>query len=103
MIFPDVPRRRTMPLAPGKTPPTAQAPLQGSEVPKDEDRIRIEQWFESRGMGLGPAAGVASAGRLEPIDWWSKDALEFYLLCLAMICWIVYCAGAHYGYWGAFW
>ncbi len=33
----------------------------------------------------------------EPIDWWARDAWEFYAIVLFMICWMVFWYGVHTG------
>lgn len=76
----------------------AKAPLHSQE---QTTSIDIEAWFEQHGLPskrIDPAAQVHSAGG-KPIDWLAKDALEFYALSVAMICWTVYWYGVHRGAW----
>ncbi len=99
MIFPDLPKHyqwmQTAPeLEQNRTAEdhSVQAPLRGPQ------RISADEWFEQHGFNVGPAAGSARNPK-EPIDWLARDAWEFYALCLAMVCWIVYWYGAHLGAW----
>jgi hypothetical protein len=93
MIFPHVPRQYTWQLeAQPKTP------LHSVQEPETVD---IELWFEQHGLPskrTDPAAGVYTSSR-EPIDYWAKDAVEFYALCVLIVCWTMYWWGTHHGVW----
>lgn len=100
MIFPDLPKhytwQHTVPeLAENRDPvlAQAQAPLRGS------GNLTVDEWLEQRGYSVGPAAGSRENRGIEPIDWFAKDALEFYALCVAMVCWTIYWWGIHHGAW----
>lgn len=105
MIFPELPRRIFGPEqitdSAAKTnvgPCTAKAPLHCEE---QTTGIDIELWFEQHGLPslrTDPAAMVGPA-RGTQINWWARDAVEFYALCVAMILWIVYWYGVHHGAW----
>lgn len=99
MIFPDLPKhyqwQQTAPeLSMNNSIDTVQAkaPLRGS------GQTNVETWLEQHGYSTGPAA-VSSRNTEEPIDWLAKDAWEFYALCVAMVCWIIFWYGVHTGAW----
>lgn len=93
MIFPDRLRNTRF----------AQAQLNKAPLRKNEElclnkELTADDWFEQQGFTVGPAAG-SSQNPKESIDWWSRDAGEFYLLCTCMIAWCVYWLGVHRGAW----
>ena len=108
MIFPDLPKHYTWmqhapELAQNRTPAvehtetnagpcTAKTPLRGP------GKITVEEWWIKHGLAEDPAAGPRRM-RTESIDYCSRDALEFYALCIGMVCWIVYWYGVHLGAW----
>jgi hypothetical protein len=96
MIFPDLPKHYSwLPKLEQNTLSevhTAKAPLRGFAD------MTIDEWFDQHGYSVGPAA-ASERTTIEPINWLAPDAIEFYVLCLAMICWVVYWYGAHIGSW----
>lgn len=105
MIFPDLPKHyswmQTAPeLLQNRTGmhELAETPLRGLEETTGSSRITVEEWWIKHGLATDPAAAPSRSAQ-EPVDFWSKDAWEFYLLCAAMICWIVYWYGIHRGVW----
>ena len=102
MIFPDLPKHYTwMQHAPELTQnrtPTVETPLRSLEDVTGQSKITVEEWWIKHGLATDPAAG-SSRNTEESIDWWAKDALEFYALCTAMVCWCVYWYGVHRGVW----
>ena len=94
MIFPDLPKRPQFwtntqintvnawaEQAMTKMQPASQAD------PKSNKPMTIEQWWVAHGISpvLGP--GARHSG---PIDWFARDAWEFYFLCAFMIAWVGY-------------
>ncbi len=95
MIFPELPKRYNLTLK----PPSVQTPLRGIEVQEEPAKITVEEWYIKHGLAGDPAAGKYTPRTKEPIDWFARDAGEFYLLCAAMTVWIVYWYGSHRGWW----
>lgn len=102
MIFPEIPKRHLWitysPELVAEHTTQAKTPLQPVEQTKTVD---IEQWFKDHGLPstrVDPAALSKHSGG-EPIDWWGRDAVEFYALCIMMVVWIVYWYGVHHGAW----
>ena len=93
MIFPELPKRMNFEQA-----HTVKTPLHVIEEPEQLGRITVEEWWVKHGLATDPAA-LSSRSHGEPIDWWGRDAGEFYALCTAMLCWIVYWRGIHIGAW----
>ncbi len=87
-----------MQTAPEIVQNTVETPLRGVEEATGSSSITIEGWWIKHGLATDPAAGLKISST-EPIDWWAKDAWEFYALCLAMIGWIAYWYGVHLGAW----
>lgn len=77
---------------------TQKTPLRGVEEVAGSSRISVEEWWIKHGLATDPAAAPMRS-RQEPVDFGSKDAWEFYLLCVFMVCWIVYWYGTHRGLW----
>lgn len=78
---------------------TVKTPLRESAEPTGPSRITVEEWWIKHGLAQDPAASSARSWENSKIDWWAKDAVEFYALCAGMICWIVYWYGVHTGAW----
>lgn len=110
MIFPDLPRpyrQRVLPYT--SNAPNAhnltdcvETPLRGVEDTDAQSQIDIERWFAAHGLpntAQDPAALSRQRTANEPIDWWARDALEFYALCLGFAAWIVLWYGLHSGAW----
>ena len=96
MIFPELPRRILWPEQ--IIDSTAKTPLHCEE---QTTGIDIELWFEQHGLPskrTDPAARVNSKEGTQ-INWWAKDAVEFYALCTAIVCWTVFWYGSHRGIW----
>ena len=105
MIFPDLPRHHyfwmqqqdqtyfetnSIDSVDSVPDTTTKAPLQGPA---------LEQWLADHSYypyALGPAARPSYN---EPIDWFARDALEFYALCMGLAAWIVYWYGFHRSLW----
>jgi hypothetical protein len=105
MIFPDLPKHyswmQTAPeLLQNRTGihTLTETPLRGLEDVAGQSKITVEEWWIKHGLATDPAA-VSRHSEGEPINWWAKDALEFYALCVTMVCWIVYWYGVHRGLW----
>lgn len=100
MIFPHVPK----PWAaqwPTQPEPASVDSIEQAVVETPLRGLDIEQWFAAHGLphnATDPAAG-SCRNTEEPIDWFAKDAWEFYLLCIGMLIWIVYWYGVHRGVW----
>ena len=75
MIFPQ-PRRIIQPKI---TQEIAEA-----EIPAPQ--VNVEQWWQDH--GLSPEA--LKPHNSEPIDWWARDAWEFYLLCVGIVIWVCF-------------
>lgn len=103
MIFPDLPKHYTWQQYSKElvldTVTTVKTPLHGVEETAGPSRISVEEWWIAHGLATDPAAIPTHRSRNEPIDYWAKDALEFYALCLGIVCWIVYWYGVHHGAW----
>jgi hypothetical protein len=105
MIFPDLPKhyswQQTQPKLEQNTLSEVHT-VQANTGPKAPLRgfadMTIDEWFDQHGYSVGPAA-ASERTTIEPINWLAPDAIEFYVLCLAMICWFVYWYGAHIGSW----
>lgn len=93
MIFPQLPKRYV-----ANDPIGPQAPLREIAATVEKPEVDIEAWWIKHGLATDPAAGLYRSSN-EPIDYWSKDALEFYALCTAIVCWIAYWYGVHRGLW----
>lgn len=76
----------------------AKTPLHNYTELREPGRITVEEWWIKHGLATDPAA-APRRNTEEPIDWLAKDALEFYALCLGILCWIVYWYGLHHGAW----
>ena len=100
MIFPDLPKKYNWitSIEPSVAHTTIETPLRVSTEPTGLSRITVEEWWIKHGLATDPAA-APSRSRQEPVDFGSKDAWEFYLLCLLMVCWITYWYGTHRGLW----
>lgn len=96
MIFPELPKKHAwqQPIAAS----TVETPLRGVEDDTGQSRITVEEWWIKHGLATDPAA-APSRNPEEPIDWLARDALEFYALCVTMVCWIAYWYGVHLGAW----
>lgn len=103
MIFPELPKRNpwlthcmhnTL-----ETVHIQKTPLRGNENTKELSKKDIEAWWIKHGLATDPAAIPTHRSRNEPIDYWAKDAVEFYALCTGIVCWIVYWFGVHHGVW----
>lgn len=67
-----------------------KTPLRGST---------IDQYMASKGwiqLSTDPAAAYPNS---DPVDWFAKDAWEFYALCVFMVAWISVWLGIHRGWW----
>jgi hypothetical protein len=87
MIFPDRPKRIDFTRA--STDDTVQTPLRCLAETVELNGVSAENWL---GLAKDPAA-------IDPIDWFARDAWEFYLLCVCMIAWCVYWVGVDRGAW----
>jgi hypothetical protein len=90
MIFPDLPKRPEFWNPPPIEPPAIVQEAQ----PK---KINAEEWWIAH--GLAPESQQTVSLRSGPIDWFGRDAWEFYFLCAGMIAWIAYWYGVHRGAW----
>lgn len=103
MIFPELPRRTYFHTATTvKTPlhrSTQSSDLPGVEATTESKAIDVDDWFRQHGLATDPAASTLMPRHTGPIDWFARDAWEFYALCTAMITWIVYWYGVHRGAW----
>lgn len=102
MIFPQLPKRYSW-IEPEPDPVTepstdVKTPLQCLAEPTGSSRITVEEWWIKHGLATDPAA-LANSRTQEPIDWWGRDAIEFYALCIGMACWCVYWWGVNHGAW----
>lgn len=102
MIFPDLPKRINFEQAntyeAHEALMTVETPLRGVEQATTSSGITVQEWWIKHGLATDPAA-MSSRNPEEPIDYWAADAWEFYALCTAMLCWIVYWWGLHHGAW----
>jgi hypothetical protein len=102
MIFPHLPKHyewiMRAPELQVTTIDYAETPLHDPTEPTGSSRITVEEWWIKHGLARDPAAAPLRS-RQEPIDWLARDALEFYALCLGILCWIVYWYGVHHGAW----
>jgi len=94
MIFPELPRRQQL-----LTLNTIKTPLRSVEEPEQDPKITVEEWWIQHGLATDPAVSPTRTNRNEPIDWFARDAIEFYILCISMAFWIVYWYGVHRGVW----
>lgn len=100
MIFPELPKRSTwLYTATDNTAHSVETPLRGLEETVQPSKITVEEWWIKHGLATDPAAGLRHSTTKEPINWWAKDAIEFYALCIGMVCWIVFWYGTHRGLW----
>lgn len=103
MIFPDLPRAYTYTWTQTKfsvnDTTDEKTPLRESIEPRGTGKITVEEWWIKHGLAQDPAAIPTQRSRNEPIDWTSRDSIEFYVLCIGMICWIAYWYGVHQGAW----
>lgn len=99
MIFPQLPRRIVY-------EPTVRDPVSKVDNIRSVDSVQAplrpltaDHGFEQQGHSTGPAAGSSRNYKEDPIDWFARDAIEFYALCTVMTVWIVYWYGVHRGAW----
>lgn len=102
MIFPQLPKRYSWiqhsPELVTEHSVDVKTPLHSIVEPTGSSRITVEEWWIKHGLATDPAALSKHSGG-EPIDWWARDAWEFYTLCAGIVCWIVYWYGVHHGAW----
>lgn len=104
MIFPDMPKKQNfwtqqqidqvnqaaeIMLAKMRPAPTADPEPVVSQMSVDE-------WWAKHGLNTESPIPQQRTG---PIDWFARDAWEFYLLCTGMLAWIVYWYGVHRAIW----
>ncbi len=94
MIFPELPRRYHV-----STLNIVKTPLHEVEEIVVPQAVNVDEWFRQHGLATDPAAGSYTPRSKEPINWFARDAWEFYALCTAMTVWIVYWYGIHRGLW----
>lgn len=97
MIFPELPKKHAWQQS--VVTSTVETPLRESTEPTGSSRITVEEWWIKHGLATDPAASSTRSRENLTIDWFSKDAVEFYALCVAMIAWCVYWRGVHIGAW----
>ena len=94
MIFPQLPKRvnytNTVTTASDKTP------LQVIHTSSEPVAITVQEWWVKHGLATDPAALNYSK---EPIDWFSRESWEFYMIVCAFVCWTAYWLGVHRGAW----
>ena len=102
MIFPELPRRyswiETNTELIAEHSVDVKTPLHSEEETRGQSRITVEEWWIKHGLATDPAALVQHS-QGEPVDWWARDAIEFYAVCVTMVCWTVYWYGVHHGAW----
>jgi hypothetical protein len=96
MIFPDLPKRKNFIIEP-KIQQTTIDLKPTSDEPKPA--VDVEQWMIEHGWINQVTSAANTRPKNEPIDWFARDAWEFYLLCTGMLGWIVYWYGVHRGVW----
>jgi hypothetical protein len=90
MIFPDRPKRIDFTRAStDETVDTVETPLRCLAETVELNGVSAANWR----MGAKDPAAVSK------IDWFARDAWEFYLLCVCMITWCTYWLGVHRGTW----
>ncbi len=94
MIFPELPRHYY-----GYNTVHTETPLRGLEETKELSRITVEEWYIKHGLATDPAAAPSRISSKEPIDWFARDAIEFYAVCVIMTAWITVWLGVHRGWW----
>ena len=99
MIFPQLPRRIVY-------EPTVRDPVSKVDSVRKIHSIQAplrpltaDHGFEQQGYSTGPAAGFLKKSSHEPIDWSSRDSVEFYAICAALVVWMGYWNGLHRGLW----
>jgi hypothetical protein len=67
-----------------------KTPLQGSA---------LDEWMIAKGYWQQPTDPAAGYRNSDPVDWFARDAIEFYALCIIMTVWISVWLGIHRGWW----
>jgi hypothetical protein len=93
MIFPDRPKRidltRASTYETVDTVDTVETPLRCLAETVELNGVSAANW----------RIGAKDPAAIDPIDWFARDAWEFYLLCVCMIAWCTYWLGVHRGTW----
>jgi hypothetical protein len=84
MIFPELPKKYKQQIELTAVQNT-ETPLRWNSV-KDTDI-------------LDPAANSTETLENSSIDWFARDAWEFYAVCVSLAVWITYWLGVHRGTW----
>lgn len=94
MIFPDMPKKRNF-----WTQPQIDQVNQAAEImlakmhpapiadPEPPQHKTIEEWWVEHGLSPASVPGSSHSG---PVDWFARDAWEFYFLCVGIVAWVAY-------------
>ena len=95
MIFPDMPKRQnfwtpTQIVQINSWAEQRQVKVQAVEPEHIEHKVSsvsVEEWWQAHGLSAASTSGQRASG---PINWFARDAWEFYTLFVFMIAWVAY-------------